>query len=356
MPQLTLTGPPLLPPLLARGALLSPCKSLRLPRTAAARHGDGTVGRLDRLVLPGVRIDLARLAAYERVCGFPTGEDAVPLTYPHVLGFPLAMRIMSGRAFPLPLLGLVHTSIEITRRRRLPATGEYELTVYVDGLTPHRRGTEATVVTEVRDTGGDRGCDEIAWESRSTYLARHRSGEAANPADGDRRPTTAPLPATTAAVGDGDGGGSDDAVVGDADGPDAPPAAFAARVRRAPAPAPLPALAEWRLGADVGRRYGAVSGDRNPIHLHPLGARLFGFPRAIAHGMWTVARCLAEHGTPPAALVRAEFRAPVPLPSTVTYAADGRPGGDFELRGPDNGAGERARRVHVTGSVYPLLH
>jgi hypothetical protein len=305
MPQLTLTGPPLLPPLLARGALLSPCKSRRLPR-AAARHGDGRVGRLDRLVLPGVRIDLARLAAYERVCGFPTGEDAVPLTYPHVLGFPLAMRIMSARAFPLPLLGLVHTSIEITRRRRLPATGEYELTVYVDGLTPHRRGTEAAVVTEVRDTGGACGCDEIVWESRSTYLARHRVVDAPS-------------------------------LTGDS---------------RRPAAMPLPALAEWRLGADVGRRYGAVSGDRNPIHLHPLGARLFGFPRAIAHGMWTVARCLAEHGTPPAALVRAEFRAPVPLPSTVTYAADGRPGGDFELRGTDRRGGQR---VHVTGSVYPLI-
>jgi hypothetical protein len=101
-----------------------------------------------------------------------------------------------------------------------------------------------------------------------------------------------------------------------------------------------------------------VSGDRNPIHLHPLGARLFGFPRAIAHGMWTVARCLAEYGTPPAALVRAEFRAPVPLPGTVTYAADAGTWGGFELRGggvpgPD---GEQVRpRVHVSGHVYPLV-
>ncbi|MPY64155.1 MaoC family dehydratase, partial [Streptomyces spongiae] len=102
---------------------------------------------------------------------------------------------------------------------------------------------------------------------------------------------------------------------------------------------------EWHLAGDVGRRYGAASGDRNPIHLHPLTARLFGFPRAIAHGMWTVARCLAEHGTPGAAFVRAEFRAPVLLPGTVTYAAEG---GRFELRGHDD-------RVHVTGEVRPLL-
>ncbi|MGW0012119.1 MaoC family dehydratase [Streptomyces tendae] len=278
----TLTGVPALAPLLARGALLSP---LRRPRP------DADFPRT-RLVLPGLRVDLARLAAYERACGFATGADALPVTYPHVLGFPLAMRLMSGRDFPLPLLGLVHTSIGITRRTALPATAEYELAVHVEGLAPHRRGTEATVVTEVR-TGGD-----LVWESRSTYLARHR--------------TTARPPAA---------GGT---PAGERD--------------------PLPARAEWHLAGDVGRRYGAASGDRNPIHLHPLTARLFGFPRAIAHGMWTVARCLAEHGTPDAAVVRAEFRAPVLLPGTVAYGAeDGR----FELRG-DGG-----RRLHLSGEVGP---
>lgn len=268
---------PSLTPLLARGALLSPFK----------RPSPDADFPRDRLVLPGLRVDPARLAAYERVCGFPTGDDSLPLTYPHVLGFPLAMRLMSDRGFPLPLLGLVHTSIEITRRQALPSREAYELAVYVGGLEPHRRGTEASVITEVRD-GGD-----VVWESRSTYLARHRSRY-----DGE-----------------------------------------AARAERGP----LPAVAEWRLGADVGRRYGAASGDRNPIHLHPLTARLFGFPRAIAHGMWTVARCLAAHGAPEQARMEAEFRAPVLLPGTVTYAADG---GRFELRGRE--------RVHVSGVVGGL--
>ena len=49
----------------------------------------------------------------------------------------------------------------------------------------------------------------------------------------------------------------------------------------------------WRLPADLGRRYAAVSGDHNPIHLYPLTAKAFGFPRQIAHGMWTKARCVA---------------------------------------------------------------
>jgi acyl dehydratase len=277
----TLSRLPALLPLLARGALLSP---LKRPRSG----GGWSSGRL---VVPGVRVDPGRLAAYERVCGFPTGADALPLTYPHVLAFPLAMRLMGGRDFPLPLLGLVHTSVEITRWQPTSAHGEYELAVHVEALAPHRRGTEATVVTEAR-TGG-----ELVWESRSTYLARHRTPD------------------------------------GRQDG----------RAQRPPSPAAPPSVARWRLGADVGRRYAAVSGDRNPIHLHPLTARLFGFPRPLAHGMWTAARCLAAHGTPERVRAKAEFRAPVLLPGTVTYAADG---GRFELR-----SGER---LHVGGVVDDL--
>ncbi|MFS8204837.1 MaoC/PaaZ C-terminal domain-containing protein [Streptomyces sp. CWNU-52B] len=298
----TLTSSPSLWPLLARGALLSP---LKRPRT-------GVTAPRTRLVLPDVRIHLGRLAAYERACGFDVGADELPLTYPHVLGFPAAMRLMSERAFPLPLLGLVHTSIEITRRRALTTTGVYELSVHVEDLVPHRRGTEAVVVTEARAAG------ELVWESRSTYLARHR---------------TTPEPGTA---------GTGTAGTGTAEGATAESAGGRSVPTGAP---PLPVLTEWQLPADVGRRYGAASGDRNPIHLHPLTARLFGFPRAIAHGMWTVARCLAEHGaTPRAVRMRAEFKAPVLLPGTVTYGAkDGR----FELRGADG------ERLHLTGEVLP---
>ncbi|MPY60578.1 hypothetical protein FNH08_26555, partial [Streptomyces spongiae] len=153
-----LTKSPSLAPLLARGALRSPFKR---------PHPDAGFPRT-HLLLPGLRVDLARLAAYERVCGFPTGDDALPITFPHVLGFPAAMLLMSDRDFPLPLLGLVHTSVEITQRHPLLAGGDYELMVYVAELAPHRRGTEATVVTRARTD------DTVVWESRSTYLARHR--------------------------------------------------------------------------------------------------------------------------------------------------------------------------------------
>ncbi|MEU1350674.1 MaoC/PaaZ C-terminal domain-containing protein [Streptomyces sp. NPDC005795] len=270
---------PSLPLSLIRGALTAPFKKA---------GGPGAALPADRPHLPAAPAAPRPLAAYRALCGF-TETGALPVTYPHVLAFPLAMRLMTGRRFPLPVTGLVHTWIEITAHRTLHPTDLLELTVYAEALTPHRRGTEVTVVTEARLAG------ELVWESRSGYLSRH----ATRPGAG-----TAPAPA--------------------ADGP------------------PLPAVTEWRLPADLGRRYGAASGDRNPIHLYPLTARLFGFPRAIAHGMWTVARCLAEAPQPHLIRsVRADFRAPVLLPGTVTYASDGVA---FLLRG-DGG------RVHLTGTT-----
>ncbi len=271
---------------LVRGAVTSPFRRAGRP---------GATLPADRLTRPAAPAAPGPLAAYRRICDFPA-TGPLPLTYPHVLAFPLAMRLMTGRGFPLPVVGLVHTWIEITARRAVRDTEELALTVYAQALTPHRRGTEVTMATEARVSG------ELVWESRSGYLSRHATKAAAAPKE------------------------------------EAPE---------------LPASAEWRLPGDLGRRYGAVSGDRNPIHLHPLTARLFGFPRAIAHGMWTVARCLAEaEGRPDERAgelrtVRADFRAPVLLPTTVTYAAD--PAGNaFALRSASG-------RVHLTGTVTRAL-
>ncbi|MGI5469533.1 MaoC/PaaZ C-terminal domain-containing protein [Streptomyces sp. CA-132043] len=285
--DLTLARAPRLMPALGKGVLTGIGKR---PRPDAPLPAV-------RLTLPGVRADPARTAAYAEVCGFAAHAPVLPVTYPHILGFPLAARLMSARAFPLPMLGLVHTTIEIVQHAPLPADEPLDLTVYAAELRPHRRGTEAVMVTEARRDG------EPVWEDRSTYLARHRTEAASEPAT---PAPTAPSPAAPA----------------------------------------LPSRAEWRLAGDLGRRHAAVSGDYNPIHLHPLTARPLGFPRAIAHGMWTFARCAAEAVPEGARAVRiaSEFRAPVLLPATVTYAAAGPA---FELRaGPDH-----ENRLHLTGEA-----
>jgi acyl dehydratase len=247
-----------------------------------------------RLTEPAARIGPERVAAYARVCGFAPRADTAPITYPHILGFPLAARIMAARDFPLPLLGLVHTSIEITQQRPLRLTDQPELTVHAAELRPHNRGTEAVLVTEAR-VGGT-----LVWEDRSTYLARHGAVHRDQKKDQAKDQASAE---------------------------------------------PLPAVTEWELPADLGRRHAAVSGDYNPIHLYPVTAKPLGFARPIAHGMWTFARCLATAGVPDDRPVtaRAEFRAPVLLPARVTYAAEGDA---FELRGSAD-----ASRVHLAGRI-----
>ena len=86
-----------------------------------------------------------------------------------------------------------------------------------------------------------------------------------------------------------------------------------------------------------------MSGDHNPIHLYPLTAKALGFRRQIAHGMWSLARCVAalENRLPDAVTVDAAFKKPIFLPGTVAVRAGrrGRRGRlAFALTSPKSGA------------------
>ena len=272
------------------------------PLYTKAVLGTALPGRPDEppdhaLGLDELEIDRERLADYARVCCF-TLRDALPPTYPHILGFPLAMCLMSERSFPFSLLGLVHVANRIEQSEPIPVSSGPSIRVWAENLRPHRRGRQLDVVTEVRLD------DRVAWLEHSTYL---RPGE-----------------------GSGDGR--------DADGAD--PLADATQ------------SAVWKLPGDVGRRYAGVSGDRNPIHLHPLSARVLGFKGAIAHGMWTLARCLAtlDGSLPAAHTSEVEFRAPVPIPGTVRLLSKRTEAGwELGLESPD---GER-RHLELSVSTAP---
>ncbi|HEY0948582.1 MaoC family dehydratase, partial [Nocardioides sp.] len=107
------------------------------------------------------------------------------------------------------------------------------------------------------------------------------------------------------------------------------------------------------LPGDLGRRYASVSGDHNPIHLYGLTAKAFGFPRQIAHGMWSMARCVGalENRLPGEVTVAVAFKKPILLPGTVAFgsrrltASDGGAGYAFSLSSPSTGA------PHLAGSA-----
>jgi acyl dehydratase len=241
--------------------------------TARGRSGKGPLPERE-LRLPDVRVDRERLLRYQHLCGFPVG-DLLPHTWPHVLGFPLQMELMARRDFPLALPGLVHLENTTTVHRPLTADDVLQLTVRAEDLRPHPKGLLVDLVTEVATAGAP------AWTGRSTYLRR-----------GGQHDASPPAPSPEVPAGD--------------------PAAV------------------WRLPADTGRRYAAVSGDVNPIHLHPLSARAMGFPRAIAHGMYSAARVLGSLGPATAgpSTTRVWFRRPLLLPGTVALSLDHRDRGE----------------------------
>ena len=287
--QVALPRVPALGGLYGRGLVAS----ARLGVTGGARPGTRTLPDVT-YVVDDVRADADHLTAYQHLLHEPA-TDALPAGYVHVLAFPVAMALMVRPDFPLPLLGMVHLANRVEQRRGLVLGERLAVRAWAQDLRPHRSGTQVDLVTEVA-SGGD-----VAWRGVSTYLAK-----------GVRLP---------------------DAPRDDSERP-----AFTPPVR----------TGRWELPADVGRRYAAVSGDRNPIHLSPLTARALGFKRAIAHGMYTASRALADVGAArgDAFTWSVEFAAPVLLPATPDVRVAPADGGhDFTVWHPRTG------RLHLSGEV-----
>jgi acyl dehydratase len=288
-----LTGAPRILPLYARAAAATFLPGAgRLPFLPGGSEEIPTDLELE---LADVAIDPGHLAAYAKVCGFGL-RDQLPPTYLHVVAFPLHLALMGDGRFPFGAVGLVHVENAIVQHRPVGLGERLSMRVRATALEPHPRGRAFTIVSEAR------AGDELVWAGESTILRREAGG------GGERRPSA----------------------------DDAPP--------------DPPLVVQWRLPGDLGRRYAAVSGDRNPIHMHDVPAKLLGFPRTIAHGMWTKARCLAalENRLPASFGVRARFRKPVLLPSTATFGSVEDDGATrFAVRAARDGA------PHLDGRLEP---
>lgn len=232
--------------------------------------------------LSDVVLDPKHLANYRKVCGF-SDTGTLPITYPHMHAHPLFMTLLLDSRFPFPAIGLVHVGNRITQYRPIQAREQLDVECTFGALEKKEAGYEFTILTNV-STGG-----EQVWESASTMLFRTGGG-------GSKKKSTPAAEAATDTV-------------------------------------------EWKIADNIGRRYGAVSGDRNPIHLYPLTAKLLGFKRQIAHGMWSKARCLAELESqlPEQAFsVDVQFKLPMFIPASVKFAQNNVDNGiDFKLLGQD---------------------
>lgn len=278
---------------LARGVVGS------LVRQATGRKARTVPSRLVRAT--GVSQDRGRFVRYAKVCGFPVRET-VPATWIHVLTFPLHLDLLSGPDAPFPLAGLVHVTNTMSIARAVRVDESLTLTVRYGTPREHRRGVLIDLIGEaVVD-------HETVWAGVSSYLVRKAT-----------LPDLAPQ-----------------FVPGGVDLPSDLP--------------DVPAETLWTLPGDLGRRYAAVSGDANPIHLSRVTARPFGFPRAIIHGMWTHARILAalENRLGDSYRMNVRFVKPIFLPGSAHFGADPvGEGYDAVVRDPTG------QKVHAVARATP---
>lgn len=218
-------------------------------------------------VRPAVTLDAAEIAAYAKVCGFKP-EAGVPVLYPQMLTFPLAMEFFASEFCPWPAMGTVHLGNRIKQHAKLNVGDVLRVEMCTGELLAHEKGQIFTLEFAIhRD-------EALVWEGTMTAL---RLG-VKNPVGQEYA----------------------SALSADVD---------------------LSCQATFSAPADIGRRYGLVSGDMNPIHLSAPSAKLFGFRQAIAHGLWTKARALAAmlpRQPIDKAEVVVEFKTPLYLPGRAS--------------------------------------
>ena len=245
-------------------------------------------------VVDSFKVDQKHLKAYNEVCGFKN-NGYIPAIYLTVLSQSLQMHMMTSEAFPFPILGLVHIRNQVKQYRKIGVNETLTLSCKFGELQPHDKGVQFDFITTVKVAG------EVVVEALTTYLSRQKTN---------------------------------------------------AKAAAKPAESQAPEYIlnnEWNISENTGRRYAMTSGDFNLIHIHAVTAKAFGFKQAIAHGMWSKAKALANLSLPDAYEVDVWFKLPMYLPSKVEFlTAQAANDTDFLIRSSKN------QKPHVTGHIKAI--
>ena len=265
----------------------------------------------------GVRAQPAALRSYIELCEDhnPAASICVPpapapyytFTLPplfiHAMAMPLHLAILSHARFPLPLLGLVHLANRTEMLEPVAPTDALDFECRLDGIASTDKGPGFTLHTEASTQG------RVVWREQSSYLYPVRS--------------------------------------------DQPRRAPSARAEFTGEP-----IAHWDVAMDAGRRFAVPVRDFNPIHLSDWSARLLGQRSAIAHGLYSAARCLdvlrQQQPLPTPFVLDVQFKRPLPLPARVALRTEiEKKGQRFALQilaadGTDTG------QTHLVGTLKPL--
>ena len=245
-------------------------------------------------VVDSFKVDQKHLKAYNEVCGFKN-NGYIPAIYLTVLSQSLQMHMMTSEAFPFPILGLVHIRNQVKQYRKIGVNETLTLSCKFGELQPHDKGVQFDFITTVK-VG-----NEVVVEGLTTYLSRQKTSAKAAAKPVESRASEFKL------------------------------------------------NNEWNISENTGRRYAMTSGDFNLIHIHAVTAKAFGFKQAIAHGMWSKAKALANLSLPDAYEADVWFKLPMYLPSKVEFlTAQAANDTDFLIRSSKN------QKPHVTGHIKAI--
>jgi acyl dehydratase len=248
----------------------------RKPYTAP----EGTVVEPVELEVRKVVLSASHIQRYREVCAVPAAAMGLPPAYLHVLAMPLHMQLFVVKNFPVKVLGLIHLRNTIRVLAPVDERAPLRLRVHFATMRLTDFGQEYDFITSYEQNG------TVVWEEVSTMFARGTSG----PKEGSKRPS----------------------------------------IERSNHPSTGVNTETLEVGDKTGWRYARVSGDFNPIHLTARTAQMFGFKQAVAHGMWSMGRCLASASPqlPKGKMqIDTQFKLPVYIPSQALARTWEVPGG-----------------------------
>lgn len=206
---------------------------------------------------------------------FPGLISELPLTYFYLIAQRAHLAVMLTKEFPWPILGMVHVANKMEQLAPISINSPFTLEVRID--FPPRAATRKRV----------RPLYTVDFMQNNTCVVRCESTYQAG---------------TSGKVKD--------------------------TRKRAPEELDLTnwqQLNIWDLDSGLGRSYARLSGDYNPIHLHPWLSRWFGFNQPIIHGMYSVAQVqvdIEKSHRKAVRMMNVTFKRPLSLPNQAVSHVD----------------------------------
>ena len=222
--------------------------------------------------LQDVKIEKQNVDLFNQVCGIK--DSKIFITYPYVLSGPLALSFITDKNFPIAPVGLLHLRNSIELFKNLEFEFPYCLEIRTLNSRFRPQGFEFDLLTELKTQG------EIVWACKSTFLKRGKYSKEDPPSEDEE---------IFMKLEDGQ-------------------------------------FLEGKIHipSDIGKVYARICKDYNPIHISNIMAKILGYKRSIAHGMWTLART-ASYLHPETSIKKldAVFKGPVFTDSKVMLKRSG---------------------------------